>query len=25
LGVMSLEDVLTLFKATQDMKGRTAN
>ena len=25
LGVMSLEDVLTLFKVTQDMKGRTAN
>ena len=25
LGVMSLEDVLTLFKATQDKKGRTAS
>ena len=25
LGVMSLEEVLTLFKATQDKKGRTAN
>ena len=25
LGVMSLEEVLTLFKVTQDKKGRTAN